>query len=80
MSSIRLIDEPSDEYAAYIVEDSLTDLVEKLVAAWSDQGMDAEAEAPLLLEELRATVAKSDERVRNRTARMLSQMKRGRRR
>lgn len=80
MSQAPLVGEPLDEFAAYVVEDSLTDLVEKLVTAWGDQGLHAEDEAPLLMEELRQVVAQSDERVRQRNVRLLRSMKRGGRR
>lgn len=80
MSSTPMATEPSDEFTAYVVEDSLTDLVEKLITSWEDQGLEAESEAPLLMEELRQVVAQSNQRVQDRSVRLLRKMKRGARR
>lgn len=80
MSSTPLVGEHMDDFAAYYVEDSLTDLVEKLVTAWADQGLDADAEVPKLMDELKAVLVASDERVRQAGLRRISQAKRGSRR
>lgn len=77
MSSMSAGPKPLGEVGAQAVEDSITDLVEKLISVWGDHGLRAGDEAEFLTEELRYVVDQSYVRVLKNEVSLLHAMKRG---
>lgn len=74
------IDPEDQEALAQDIEDAIGDLAERLASVYEREGLDAEAEAPLLMEDIRSAVSKSQERARKRFLERMIRIKRGHRR
>ncbi|OKX85158.1 hypothetical protein [Corynebacterium glutamicum] len=74
------IDPEDQEALAQDTEDAIGDLVERMTSVYECEGLDSEAEAPLLLEDIRLVVSESQERARKRFLERITRVKRGHRR